>query len=223
MFQMHKAFSNTNTSSDSGPPTCLIASALLTVAEALGHFLSVGNDFSVSYAVDREGLETALRQEDAPALALIDYDLPGLSGLPGTLDILRRSTGTRVVVITDTPLRYTAARLMGAGATGVVTRTMSAAQLKAALGLVIAGEAFVPRDVLPKLVKAGSLRDGPPLSDLELSVLRHLCEGRSNAQIGRLLALPELTVQSMVRTLCGRLNVANRTQAALAAVTAGLV
>lgn len=202
---------------------CLIASALLTVAEALGLFLRSEGGFVTAHATDRTELEQALSSDHKPDLALIDFDLPGLSGLPGTLEVLQVAQGTRIVVMTETSLRYTSARLMGAGASGVVTRKMSADAIRAALGLVAAGEAFAPRDVLPWLVGSSDLREEGALSKTEFTVLRGLCDGRTNAEIAERNGMTELAVQSMVRSLCARLRVANRTQAALAALTAGLV
>lgn len=204
-------------------PLCLIASAFLTVAEALGLFLQSEGGFAVDHALDRNELERSLTADRSPDLALVDFDLPGLSGLPGTLEVLQVAQGTRIVVMTETSLRYTSARLMGAGAAGVVTRKMPADAIRAALGLVAAGEAFAPRDVLPWLVGASGLRDAGALSPMELTVLRGLCDGRTNAEIAEQNGLAELSVQSMVRSLCTRLRVANRTQAALSALMAGLV
>lgn len=205
------------------PSVCLIASAFLTVAEALGLYLRQEVGFQIGHAEDRTALEFALASDNAPGLALVDFDLPGLAGLPGTLEVLRLAHRTRIVVLTDTSLRYTATRLIGEGAAGVVTRDMAAGAVKAALVLVMAGEVFAPRDVLPDLIGTGNLREAGAFTETDLIVLRGLCDGRTNAEIADQNGITELAVQSMVRSLCGRMKVANRTQAALAALTAGLV
>jgi two-component system, NarL family, nitrate/nitrite response regulator NarL len=202
---------------------CLVASALLTVAEALGAYLRADAGMDTRYVEDRGALDQALAARDAPDLALVDFDLPGLSGLSGALEVVSLSPRTKIVVMTETSLRYTSARLIGAGAAGVVTRAMPAAAIKVALDLVMTGEVFAPREVLPLLEGYGELREVGRISEQEQMVLRGLCDGRTNADIAAQNGMTELAVQSMVRSLCTRMKVTNRTQVALAALTAGLV
>ena len=60
------------------------------------------------------------------------------------------------------------------------------------------------------------------LSDRETQVLKGLTEGKSNKEIARDLDLSEPTIKLHVKTLYRKINVANRTQAALVARDAGL-
>lgn len=203
--------------------SCVIASEYLTVSEAMAECMAASGVVRPELVTQSRALSAAVRRDAPPDLAIVDFDLPGLGALPGVARLCEEAQSTRFVILTDGSLRYTAARLIGVGCAAVVPRDGPSSRLASALKLVLAGEVFGPRDVLPELVGSGRLRGQGALSQSELSVLRCLCEGRTNAEIAGQVGMTVLSVQSVVRTICGRLGASNRTQAALIALTAGLV
>jgi len=101
--------------------------------------------------------------------------------------------------------------------------------LLAALNFVLAGNIYVP----PLMVSEGSscadigyASGGPDASRLtqrQIEVLRLVCRGQSNKEIGRALGLSEKTVKAHVTAIFKALHVVNRTQAAAAAQEAGVI
>jgi len=69
----------------------------------------------------------------------------------------------------------------------------------------------------------GFPKSGVSLTSRQIDVLRLLCEGRSNKEIGRMLGVSQKTVKVHVTAIFKALNVVNRTQAAAKADKAGLI
>lgn len=112
---------------------------------------------------------------------------------------------------------------LAADALGYVPKSASPETLKAALGLVLKGELYVPPLVLgghPITVLAAH-RGGPgaQLTARQGQVLDLIVEGRSNKEIARLLRVSDKTVKAHVTGIFKALGVSNRTQAARLAQT----
>ena len=120
---------------------------------------------------------------------------------------------------------------MQAGAVGYLLKHTPAAELVATLRRIVAGEHVLdarPRLALPARVPArASARPAGPrcaqLSPREEEVLRLLATGETNRQIARRLFVSEETVKSHVAAIFRKLEVSDRTRAAVLAVRAGLV
>lgn len=112
---------------------------------------------------------------------------------------------------------------IAAGALGYVPKSASPETLKAALGLVLKGELYVPPLVLgdPTITALAAPRPGPgpPLTARQGEVLDFIVEGRSNKEIARLLHVSDKTVKAHVTGIFKALGVSNRTQAARLAQT----
>jgi two-component system, NarL family, response regulator len=107
-----------------------------------------------------------------------------------------------------------------AGARGYVIKGMPYQTLVEALQRVHAGGRFVPPPVAKALASRAPNSD---LSHRELEVLEQLVAGKSNKEIATKLGITEATVKSHVSTILLRLNVGDRTQAAVSALRRGLV
>jgi DNA-binding NarL/FixJ family response regulator len=119
-----------------------------------------------------------------------------------------------------------------AGAVGYLLKDVSSTRLVEALVAARRGESVLDPSVAAKLVaRVARLphEDSPPrqppavpLSDRELDVVRLLSEGRSNREIAGTLFLAEGTVKNLVTSVLSKLQVRDRTQAALRARELGL-
>lgn len=116
------------------------------------------------------------------------------------------------------------------GAAGFLLRDTSAEALLASLRLVVAGEKVLPTGLAPYLV-AGQLSERDPLpaaegleklSARERHVLQALVQGHSNKLIARNLRIAEGTVKVHLKGVLKKLNLRNRTQAAVWALNSGL-
>lgn len=166
----------------------------------------------------------------APDLVLMDVELPDASGIEATRRLRATLPDLRVVMLTafaDTDLVLSAIR---AGAAGYLLKHTPPAELVATLRRIAAGE----RDLSPNLAarflrefgaRSSAERDVrlAQLSPREEEVLRLLATGETNRQIGKRLFVSEETVKSHVTAILRKLEVPDRTRAAVLAVKAGLV
>jgi DNA-binding NarL/FixJ family response regulator len=155
-----------------------------------------------------------------PDVALIDLQLPGMTGLEAIRAILREDPIGRVVVLTTYQGDEDIHRALEAGAQGYVIKAMSHQILLKAINTVWSGKRFVPEPVIQRL----ALRT--PNSDLtprESQVLGLIVNGKSNKEISKLLGITEGTVKCHVNVILARLGVSDRTQAAVAALQRGIV
>jgi DNA-binding NarL/FixJ family response regulator len=127
---------------------------------------------------------------------------------------------TPLAVLSASTSRDLAEAALGAGARGFVPKKMGARAMVAAVRLMAKGERFLPMGLL-----TSEAAPGAPLAALtprEVTVLRRLCEGKSNKEIARDLDLQEVTVKLHVKTLSRKLGARNRTHAAMIARAGGL-
>lgn len=151
-------------------------------------------------------------------LALVDGGLPGMAGLDGLARAVEAARGGAVALMSASASRDLAEQALDLGARGFVPKKMAARAMVSAVRLMARGEKFAPMGLLTP-------DPGTPLAALtgrEASVLKGLCEGKSNKEIARDLSLQEVTVKLHVKTLSRKLGARNRTHAAMIARTGGL-
>src|SRR5262249_10535805 len=126
----------------------------------------------------------------------------------------------RIIVVTTYKGDEDAYRALKAGASGYLLKGMPNHELLDAIRNVYRGRKHLPAPVLDMLANR------PPKSDLserELEVLELIVKGMSNKQIADALRITESTVKWHVNIILGRLNVADRTAAAVAALRRGII
>jgi DNA-binding NarL/FixJ family response regulator len=155
---------------------------------------------------------------------LMDLNLPSLSGVLATEHICARPDAPAVLVVTMVDDDDTVVAALRAGARGYVLKGAPGDDIVAAIRTVAAGGAVFGAGVAAQVLALTSNRpvqssaahdDG--LTDREHEVLALVAEGASNAQIARSLGLSLKTVQNYVSRILDKLQVADRTQAALRA------
>lgn len=168
--------------------------------------------------------ETALERAHAAEVVLMDLNLPGMSGVDATAQLARRADAPAVLVLTMVDDDDTVLAAMRAGARGYVLKGATGDEIAAAVRTVAAGGAVFGSGVAARILamtSAGPAAAVPlsteQLTDRERDVLRLLAEGESNAKIARRLNLSHKTVQNYVSRILDKLQVADRTQAALLA------
>lgn len=171
--------------------------------------------------------ETALESlaDAGPDVVLMDLNLPGMSGVEATQRLSAIEGGSAVLVVTMVDDDDTVLAAMRAGARGYVLKGATGEEIAAAVRTVAAGGAVFGPGVATRILEAAMAQsrsiDQPSnaerLTDREMDVLELLAQGQSNAQIARRLELSLKTVQNYVSRILDKLQVADRTQAALLA------
>lgn len=210
------------------------------------------NNAKVTVTGDFAQARKALMSDPHFNLVLLDYQMPGMQGLEGLKILAREFPNIPIALMSGVAKSDTVASAMEAGAFGYFPKTLSGQDLIEAIKMVLKGEHYVPIDqnkrILPshypddyasmkldhtdaieefnasvkKVSPAVQSSAGLKLTPREKQVLQYLMRGQPNKEIANDLGLQLVTVKLHVRGICRKLNVANRTQAAIRARELGL-
>lgn len=195
----------------------LILSGLVAMAGDLG--LRV-----VGIASDTAGLLAGVTAT-GPAVALVDCQLPG-DGFAAARRLAVTAPKSRVIVISPSGDSNHLARARASHAVNCIAEGVSREALGGAIGTAADGRLPVPPD--PFAVVAARLESSAPagadahLTRRERQVLRHLAYGLDNSEIAAALSIGLETVKTHVHKLLRRMELRDRTQAAVWAVKHGL-
>jgi DNA-binding NarL/FixJ family response regulator len=192
--------------------------------EGLASLVSATPDMEVAAALADGPEAVELVAAGGVDVVLMDLNLPSLSGVDATQQICARSGAPAVLVVTMVDDDDTVVAALRAGARGYVLKGAPGEEIIAAVRTVATGGAVFGAGVAAQVLtltaarqttSAPSTDDG--LTEREREVLSLLAQGASNAHIARSLGLSLKTVQNYVSRILDKLQVADRTQAALRA------
>lgn len=194
--------------------------AVLEQSESVDVVASVG---------DGEALLRAVT-EHRPDVVITDLTMPGLDGVEATRRLLDAQPGLSVLVLTmheDDEHVFAALR---AGARGYLVKGAGGEEIVHAVLAVASGDAVYGGAVAQRIVasfaggtqESATARAFPDLTPRERDVLEHLAAGARNHEIARRLGMSDKTVRNHVSQVLLKLNVPDRTAAALRARDAGL-
>jgi len=169
-----------------------------------------------------------LVKELRPTVVLMDLQMPRMNGIEATRQLLAEQSGVGVIVVTMFEDDESVFAAMRAGARGYVLKGADRDEILRAIHAVASGEAIFGPAIAQRLMNffgAGSLRTTtilPELTDREREILSLVAQSRGNAEIGEILSLSPKTVRNHVSNILTKLQVADRTEAALRAREAGL-
>jgi NarL family two-component system response regulator LiaR len=175
------------------------------------------------------GLEAVREAERLnPRVILMDLVMPEMDGVEAIRQIRRRKPDARVLVLTSFGSDDKLFPALEAGATGYLLKESPPEELARAIREAAAGHSLLNPTVARRLLREFSRHHAvrpPPerLTEREVEVLRTLALGLSNEAIGQRLYISEATVRTHVSNILAKLNLDNRTQAALYALKEGLV
>ncbi|UUU37244.1 response regulator transcription factor [Streptomyces sp. CA-210063] len=144
-----------------------------------------------------------------PDVALLDIELPGMSGLDAAAELRGQVPDCRVLILTTFGRPGYLRRAMDAGAAGFLVKDGPVEELAQAIRRVLTGETVVD----PALA-AAALSAGPnPLTDRERDALNASADGATVADIAARLHLSESTVRNYLSSAIGKTGTRNRTEA----------
>jgi two-component system, NarL family, response regulator LiaR len=204
----------------------LIADDHAVVRQGLRTFLELQDDIEVvgDAGDGEEAVNAAL--EGRPDVVLMDLVMPGLDGIEATRRILRERPATRVIALTSFLDDDKVLPAVRAGAAGYLLKDVEPDELVRAIHTVNEGDALLHPAVSARLLRelAGDEPEADgSLTAREREVLALLARGLPNKLIARELGIAEKTVKAHVSNILAKLDVTDRTQAALLAVRRGWV
>ena len=159
-----------------------------------------------------------------PRLVLLDISMPG-GGIAAARRIAETAPETLIVMLTASESDDDIMAALAAGARGYVLKGVGAHDLLSVIRTVAAGGSYVSPSLAGRLLMAMKARDTEPaaksplstLTDREEDILWLVSAGRSNKEVGRALGLQEKTVKHYMTSILQKLQVRNRTEAAILA------
>lgn len=191
------------------------------VRRGLRTFLEVQEDIEVVGEASDGDEGVAAAEELRPDVVLMDVKMPGTDGIEALRRLRELHNCARVLVVTSFTEQRTVVPALRAGASGYVYKDVDPDALAGAIRSVHAGHVLLQSEVAGALLSGGEVAGGgrsPSLTEREREVLGLIADGRSNREIARALVLSEKTVKTHVSNILMKLDLADRTQAALWAV-----
>jgi DNA-binding NarL/FixJ family response regulator len=214
------------------PIRVLLADDQALFREGLRTLLSTHPDVTVVGEAANGEEALALVERSAPDVVLMDLRMPVLDGIQATARLRDRWPAIPVLVLTTFDDDASLFGALRAGAAGYLLKDVSSETLLSAITAAARGEAFLQSTVTGRVVAAFARlmeSGGPkaealvlPLSPREREIVSLLGTGSSNKEIADRLCLAEGTVKNHVTNILTKLDVRDRTQAALRARQLGL-
>lgn len=181
----------------------------------------------------RSGAQTVVHLR--PDVALMDFALPGSSGIEAIEHISLLAPATRILALTAVTERQALVEAIVAGACGYILKDAGPEAIVDGVCAAAAGECVISPHIVGELlghirdrdirVTAGNERAADAirmvLTQRELDIFKRLASGGSNQEIGRAFSLSENTVKNHVASILAKLHLENRIQAAVQAVRCG--
>lgn len=199
----------------SKPVNILIADSDAIVSELLAGYLS-SNGMASTPVSTLGGAAEALSKRDKIDAFLLDMDMPAVASPMQLEQVLKTYAPTPVILMASNARREVIEHAIDIGARGYIPKSSSLRTLLNAVKFVLAGETFLPASFIASSTERVQF-NGISFTNREIEVLRQIRLGKMNKEIAIALGISPISAKMTVRTICGKLSVKNRTQAALLA------
>ena len=162
----------------------------------------------------------AIYREQQPDVVVMDWRLPGMSGVDAVGEIRKEFPGAKIMMLSVYEGEEDVFKALKAGASAYVLKSADRDEVLTAIRTVAGGDKYLPS------VLAGRMAERlgrTALTNREQGVLELIVEGHSNKEIAAKLGLAEITIKQHVSNILDKLDVQDRTQAATAAIQRGIV
>ena len=211
----------------------LIADDHRVVREGLAAILRSKEDIEVVEEAE-DGIQTVERaRELEPDVILMDISMPKQNGIEAARIIKRELPHIGIVALTMHGEETYIFDMVKAGATGYLLKDSDSSDIVKAIRAIAKGESMIHSSVASKILTEFSLlakgegrktqRIQHDLTEREIGILKLVAEGKTNKEIANVLNLSEKTVKNHVRNIFHKLQVFDRTQAAIHALRKGLI
>ena len=206
----------------------MIADDHSIIREGLKNLLELDGDIQViAEAVDGKDCLEKL-EIVKPDVLLLDINMPRMNGLDVLINLKERRIKVKVLVLTvHNEIEYLM-KAVDIGINGYVLKDSESAELKKAIFTIVDGETYIQPSLIPALnaKRIEKNEDQKKIEDLtkrELEVLKLLAVGMYNKEIAEKLNISERTVKNHVSNIFKKLEVTDRTQAAVFAIRNNLI
>jgi DNA-binding NarL/FixJ family response regulator len=199
------------------------------VRDGLEMLLKLEPDIDIVGLAEDGAAAVEMVAKERPDLVLMDLKMPVMNGVEATRQIRTKCPEVKVLVLTTYDNDEWVFDAVKAGASGYLLKDTPRDQVVKAIRGTVTGKTYVDPSVAGKVLRQVSSRQTQPatlitskLTDREIEVLSLIAQGLSNADISERLFLSEGTVRNHVSSILAKLEVSDRTQAAVIAIQHGL-
>lgn len=201
----------------------LIADDHSMVRQGLKQILELEKDIAVIAQASNGDEAVKLAKEKKPDVILMDINMPGTNGLQAIKELKQDKVPSRVIVLTIHEDREYLFKTLQMGAEGYVLKDAEPSVLIEAIRNVFGGQSYIQPNMTKELVKEFNRvtlhekdkNEENNLTSREIEVLELIAEGMINKEIAKHLYISEKTVKNHVSNIFKKLNVSDRTQAAI--------
>jgi len=180
------------------------------IRDAVATMLNWLDDINVVGVADSGEEAVALARKEQPDVAILDFQMPGKDGIEVARELAALPRPVRSIIVTSHALPGTLRRALDAGAAGFTPKNIQATTLADIVRQVAAGEFYVDPNLAAKALAVGD----NPLSPRQRELLALCIGGDSIAEIAEKAGLSHATARNYIASAIGKLNAANRHQAA---------
>ncbi len=210
------------------PINVMIADDHSMVREGIKQLLELDGDIVVTAEASNGKQCIEFLDEKQTDVLLLDINMPNMNGLQVLQHIRETKKKVKVLILTiHNEVEYLI-RAVEIGVDGYVLKDSDSSLLKKAIFNIYRGETFIQPELAPLLrAKLDEKKNMPSTDDSltkrEIEVLKLLAEGLFNKEIAYMLAISEKTVKNHVSNIFKKINVSDRTQAAVYAIKNNIV
>lgn len=194
--------------------------------QGIKQILELENDITVVAQAANGDEAVRLTREHKPDVILMDINMPGSNGLQAIKEIKDENINSKIIVLTIHEDREYLIKTIQMGAEGYVLKDAEPSVLIDAIRSVHQGQSYIQPTMTKELVKEfnrltlhSKEKNGENmLTTREREVLKLIAEGMINKEIATKLYISEKTVKNHVSSIFRKLNVSDRTQAAIYAI-----
>jgi DNA-binding NarL/FixJ family response regulator len=221
---------------NSTPIRVVLADDHAVVRAGIRQFLEFAGGISVIAETGNGQEACTLVDQNRPDVAVLDIQMPGLSGIDVTRWIRAQGFTCGILILTAYDDEPYVQAVLRAGANGYVLKTADPLEIAQAVRDVFAGKSVFDAALAMRLIRGeaqssqhSSNQPGQAtgyveqLTARELEILQFAARGLTNKSIGAQLAISDRTVQNHLAHIFGKLNAASRTEAVMRAVSLGLI
>lgn len=198
----------------------LIADDHYVVRMGLAALVETEPDLQVVGEAGDGGQVIELYRKLKPHLVLMDSRMPRVDGVSATRQIREQFPQARVLMLTTYDGDDDIHRALSAGASGYLLKNSTRESLIPAIRAVASGQRWIPQEVASRLAARKMFEE---LTPREVDVLQQLAKGLANKEIADVLNISEHTVKGHLKSILGKLHVADRTEAVTAALQRGII
>lgn len=174
----------------------------------------------------------ALEQISArrPAVLVLDYRLPGMSGPEVIREARQRLPDLQILALSSHQDEVAVRSMLQAGASGYLLKESEPSVILHAIRTVASGEAVLDPAIADIVLRwihdhspEGIVRRPDGLTAREIEVVRLVAQGWTNKRVGHALSLSERTVENHLRSIYQKLQISDRTQLVIYAIRAGII